>query len=993
MKPSSENITDPLAALEEALHAVPNDAAQADVARSALQLVSESAAGAGQPSLCEFAGTLNALVDLLETQRGSDQDNDEETAGGDALADFVRQGLGPLRAAVANEPDAEQKLRDALEAAKSQWGEYLSLLETQPSPVTEQDAWEDSLQARQPDTWTAEADSLGKDAPGMSRVDVDRMLASLAEMAADTATAEQEATEQPTSDKKTKAGRSHILFGETNQPIPDEPPPPAVIDMDADLLEAYLDDASAGVGRLEQLVLAVESAPGDESLHRQICRELHTLKGASASVGLSDLAGYLHAVEDYVDAAAANDVEITPMLNSVDAVRRQIDALAGKSPPVPETGGGTTDPRDFRKSLGSAVANAAFEPAGSGQEESLRVKSSRVDRLMDLLAELVILRNQRDSRLSRLKDLHAELTRCVTRLRVFSDGIESGYPVRSTSAVETGSRTVPDGSTSPAQSAGEGITGRGPAGSMAEIASDVAELARSLRELAEPMEAENVTISQFIRQFRSELMEMRRLPVAGLFQRLNRAARDAARSEGKSIEFQLQGEHAGLDRSLQERLYEPLLHMVRNAVSHGIESADDRRKAGKPETGRIVLAAKGSPTTLVIEVSDDGRGLDYEAIRRKALDNGLLSVGEAADEAQLARLIFHPGFSTRQETSEISGRGVGMDVVATSLQRLRAKIDVESRSGAGSTMRLTIPLRSVIEHAMVVRICGRLYALPMQFVQAAGPLDEEASQVAKTADGESDPNTAGSRTIVRLRTLLGENNAESPAQEQMVLLGTGRLAFSAAVQGRTSSEPSGTVVIVDEVVGPDEVVVRSLPALLKSHPLLGGVTLSGAGEIVQLLDGQHLLDYAGKHRDSTEPETQEAETAGEHQAAAMQETQRVLVVDDSLSARRRLVGFLRSAGFEVAEAGDGFEGLDRYRNETFCCVFTDLEMPRLDGFGLLSEIKSDAATNPPPVIVVSSRAETESQERARQLGADDYLVKPVAEAALNGILNEIRTSN
>jgi chemotaxis protein histidine kinase CheA/ActR/RegA family two-component response regulator len=1001
--------SDPLCLLEDAFAGLPHDADRMASARGYLRDIVDAAQESERSGLSRLATTLEGLLELVEAQAG-----DEGRTG--ELVDFLRGSLDPLRAAIFEEPDADDRVNAALDFAQAQWGEYLSLMgDSAPADVADaasagseagsfrhDDVWGDAPETADSDPWE------GNDLPKkQTREEIERILGSIAgtATAADGLEVLGAAPNDPVPEAVAEidgdgtapdaAGAAdgpseQQVFGKTDFHVPNEPPAPVALDMGPELLEAYLDDASAGVGRLEQLVLAVERDPHDESLHRQICRELHTLKGASASVGLPDLAAYLHAVEDYIDASKGTAIDISPMLNSVDAVRRQIATLAGRN-----AAGAPRHSGEPGNSAESSPVSPAFDSVGSGQEESLRVKASRVDRLMDLLAELVILRNQRDSRLSRLKQLHSELTRCVTRLRVLSDGIGFGVAGRVAGISESQffSGVITE------ENLNLSTCATSQSGSVIEIASDVAEFARTLRDLAEPMEAENVTISQFTRQFRMELIEMRRMPVSGLFQRLNRAARDAARTEGRRIEFRLQGEHAGLDRSLQERLYEPLLHIVRNAVSHGIESPEDRRKAGKPETGTITLSAKGSPTTLVIEVSDDGRGLDYEAIRRKALDKGLIAVGEATEEARLARLIFHPGFSTRQETNAISGRGVGMDVVSAALHRMRAKIDVESRAGKGTTMRLTIPLRSVIEHAMVVRVSGRLYALPMQFVQAARPLQPGADS---GWAGSSSANEAGltARDGIRLRTLLGDDKSPPPEREHIVLLGSGRLSFSDAATERNPLDPkkssgqgadraSGMVLIVDDVVGPEEVVVRSLPSLLKSHPLLGGVTLSGAGEIVQLLDGQRLLDFAAERAANPDGATGAAKDPSRPRRPRPpggSEKRRVLVVDDSLSARRRLVQLLKQMGFEVTEAGDGLEGIDRMRSGHFRFVFTDLEMPRLDGFGFLSEIKRTYTT---PVAIVTSRGEAECRDQAKELGADGYLFKPATEPALAELIAEL----
>ena len=312
MSRNSDLNSDPLSLLEDALAGAPNDAAGLSTARGYLRDVATAADEAERPRLSRFASALDALLELVETE------TDDGGVGGEILG-FVRESVDPLRAAVADDPDADERVNAALDFLDSQWGEYLSLLGADSAGDGDDAVWAESETADDSDSWTGEDLSRAQ-----TREEIDRILSSLA------------AGGEPASRKRErpesgKPQSSSQLFGETDRRVPDEPPPPVAVEMDADLLEAYLDDASAGVGRLEQLVLAVESDPGDESLHRQICRELHTLKGASASVGLSDLAAYLHAVEDYIDASKGTAIEIAPMLKGVDALRGQITTLAGRN--------------------------------------------------------------------------------------------------------------------------------------------------------------------------------------------------------------------------------------------------------------------------------------------------------------------------------------------------------------------------------------------------------------------------------------------------------------------------------------------------------------------------------------------------------------------------------------------------------------------------------------------------------------------------------------
>jgi chemotaxis protein histidine kinase CheA len=282
-----------------------------------------------------------------------------------------------------------------------------------------------------------------------------------------------------------------------------------------------------------------------------------------------------------------------------------------------------------------------------------------------------------------------------------------------------------------------------------------------------------------------------------------------------------------MERSLQERLYEPLLHLVRNAVSHGVEDAPVRTSGGKPSSGTVTLEARGGLSSLVVLVSDDGRGLDADAIRRRGVELQLLDPVEPVSEPELFRLIFHPGFSTRRRTTEVSGRGVGMDVVARTLRSLRGRVDVDSVPGRGTTVRLTIPLHSVIEHTMIFRAAGQLFALPMRAIDAA---NADASRMGDLG-GDDLP-------VVSVRELLRLGEDETPGAEKLLFVR--RLLQGDASAARRSQ--ARIALAVDEILGPEEVVVRPLPPVLKRHPLFAGATLAAGGQTVLIFESQRLLE-------------------------------------------------------------------------------------------------------------------------------------------------------
>ncbi|GAB4154549.1 MAG: hypothetical protein Tsb009_31210 [Planctomycetaceae bacterium] len=936
-------------------------------ARGQWKSIATAATQNSDTELQNAARLLSQIAELAEivVTDGEKNQDEQDLEAVSALA------IQTFKSRLEDHSSSGEQLQDLVKTIQKNWGDSLELLETETDedtschPVDEWEAGADNWLEESLDDFSGDSEFQANDpsneepANQPSSEDVSRLLAALSEVEPADSPEDTESQQNAETSTQDDFPFEDAQSGLANYP---SPPEPENIRMNPHLLEAYLDDVNKGLASMEQAVLQLEENPQNQQSLQQLCRELHTLKGASASVGLPVLARYLHEVEDAVQSrmkpSSPETVDVDAILQSVDVVREQIAAL--KSPQQSsssETAQGEADDTSSPKT--TPAFTPGLESSAGNHEETLRVKASQLDRLMDMLAELVMLRNRRETRVEELKSINGELTRCSARLRGSSDGsLFATMPNHPESQQENS--TPQTNSPNPRLKY------------LSEIATDLTEITRNIRNLYKPVAEENQVVSRFIRQFRQELMELRRLPISGLFQRLQRSVRDAARVENKQVRLELVGEHAGMERSLQERIYEPLLHLVRNAVSHGIEPAEDRIAIGKDPTGTIVLEARGEPNLLILEVRDDGDGLNYDALRRRGIERGLINPDHHPTRSELARLIFHPGFSTRDQAGEISGRGVGMDVVASTLERLHARIDVESEPGEGTTIRLTIPLHSVIEHTMVVRVSGQLFALPTQFVRAVGRPDQ------LKADTISEISTSNDKPPISL----------------------GELLLLPAVRSRKSSEELETVtigrdldsqrvLIVDEVIGPEEVVVRSLPPLLKRHRLFTGVTLSGAGETVLLLSSQKLLELTGTMSTlSLAKSTQSDEGRGHHFPHSQR--LKVLVVDDSLSARRVLIQKIQSQlDCEITEAGDGREALDIMRDHEFSIVFTDMEMPRMGGMELLGEIKNGHRRDDIRVVLATSRGEEGFRAQARSLGVDGYITKPVNDRALLEVLEKL----
>jgi chemosensory pili system protein ChpA (sensor histidine kinase/response regulator) len=854
-----------------------------------------------QPRLATFADLVRNLIVVCRTQSHEPTDFDPV-----ALQAFVSQSLEAVREAIES-PQSNSTLIDALsEQALATWGDYLLRADI-GSPLTAEPTWH------------------GATASGLGDPEEEE------ELQVPSASDIQALMDQWNGTTRAALPVEPVSPALQTQTVKPAAQAPAALDrtdqLDPELREAFIDDASSCLSSIESALLRLESNSHDTESLAQILRELHTLKGASGSVGLLALAENLHQLEDTLrdDSEAGRQPSIDQLLTSVAHIRASIGGTEQTLPPPTAE---TRAPAQPGRSMQSA--NSPVFAEDDSDTEMVRVKSSQLNRLMDMLVELVMLRNQRETELNELQEVYHTLITSGSKMRLLSNDRESG----------AGSNTSLQ---------------------LSEVASDVLEAAQQIRDCARPFAAGNAAVSRFIRQFRQELVALRRTPISGLFRRLQLVVREAAKAESKQVRLVLKGEDAGIERSLQQRLYEPLLHIIRNAIGHGIESAEDRGQHGKSPEGVITLEATSGPNLFVIEISDDGRGLDYEAIRRRGVERKLITADQVLSRDELSQLIFQPGFSTRETANQIGGRGVGMDVVAATLQRLRGWFEIASEPGQGTRIRLHIPLPSVIQHAMVFRSADQLFALPMESVQAAGDVSADIPRAEFAA-------------------LLGLTPSTFQQPTQAIVVGDERL-------GGTRGKSNSLAFMVDGIVGPEELVVRPLPALLKHHPYCVGATLSGMGQTVILLDARRLLSSQSSSLTRVVWPAPGANAQAPCKARAARP--RVLVVDDSLSARKRVVRSLQRYPLDIIEAADGKQALELVKKHSLAAIFSDMEMPNVDGMELLANLHDVRRADTPAVVIISSRSESEFTQRARQLGATDYLIKPLVDEDLDSALLQI----
>jgi CheY-like chemotaxis protein len=502
--------------------------------------------------------------------------------------------------------------------------------------------------------------------------------------------------------------------------------------------------------------------------------------------------------------------------------------------------------------------------------------------------------------------------------------------------------------------------------------------------------------------FQDRLMKARLVPLSTMIPRLYRTARAVALKQHKEFEFVLEGQETEVDRTVIEEIAGPLLHLMRNAVNHAIETPELRLQKGKSPTGQIKLSAAYEGNQVVITVRDDGIGIDPIRVRNAAIVQNIIQRDQVLSDSEVIELIFRPGFSTAEELSEESGRGVGLDVVRDSVSRLRGTLEVESTPGQGTAFTMKFPTSLAIQSTMMVRIGEHQFAIPTVMVESIGRLDSFkqstfAGKPAIVVQNDLYP-------LHFLSQLLGLPISRPDEKAPILLVHTDRYRVG---------------LVVDEIKGKMDVVMKNLgPHLRQVHGIAGG-TVMGNGRVVLVLELSELLSartrtLSGSPGTMAMPELREGSAAqiflpdvrtnvelspGRSsstspkipavKSAAQAIGKHILVVDDSPSVRRVVGNMLRQHGWEVQTARDGVEALEMISKETPAGVLLDIEMPRMDGYELMATVRAQEQYRTLPIVILTSRAAVKHQQRAMLLGASAYVVKPYQDEELINILNSL----
>ncbi|MDQ1698915.1 MAG: hypothetical protein QOG34_778, partial [Frankiaceae bacterium] len=672
-------------------------------------------------------------------------------------------------------------------------------------------------------------------------------------------------------------------------------------------------------------LLQLETHPSPRQVVAGLFRDAHTVKGSARMLGLSGVLAVAHRCEDLLGALRDGRLPVRPDVISVllAACDGMTNSLPGLDDPVPDEHlTALADALERVLAGDEAVDVPHWEPAAPLVDDddydarhrsgdSVRVATTKVYELLDVVGEAELDARRVERASAALDTVTAEQSRWLRTLRdaVADAGPDTQLALNRLLAL------------------GDQLTGA----------------ARDLRELVDDAHGR-------LAQVRDGAMGLAMVPVRRVVAGLPRVVRDVAAASGKDVELRLVGEDVELDKQVLDGVSDALKHLVVNAVDHGCESAEDRVAAGKPPRAVVTVTARSSGGTVVLDVSDDGAGIDEDALRAVAIRRGLLPSDTTLSGPALWQLLFQPALSTSTEVTETSGRGVGLDVVRTAVESLGGAVDVSSTPGAGTTFTLTLPVTLGVLRCLIARVGNERYALPVPGVVESVSLKDATVHA-----------LAGSPVVVR-------HGATLPLLDLGAALGvTGEREPRAAVVVRHADRQVAWA--VDRLEGELELVVKDLGPFLGRLPLISGATIDGDGTVLCLVDLRELATV------TTASVALPAITAEAPGREPVGRKPRVLVVEDSVGVRELERVILEGAGYEVVTAVDGLDGASRLTGDPADLVVSDVEMPGMDGYTLTRTIRRTRGWEQVPVVIMTSRGSEDDQRAGLDAGASAYLLK------------------
>jgi two-component system, chemotaxis family, sensor kinase CheA len=736
-------------------------------------------------------------------------------------------------------------------------------------------------------------------------------------------------------------------------------------------VEKFVQEAREYLEVLNRGLVDLEKSPEDTELLTRLLRAAHTLKGSSRMLKYMDVNQVSHCLEDVLEDVRDGRLEMNMEVGDafflaldeidvciediagggegdrdVSAVCRSLESLRAEGEPASaadaEAGDGTTEeqagaesgseervPLEIARSEPGVEGSSASEveeersdePAKKSSapavEETLRIGTSGLDATIRLAGEIRVSGMRLDHHLDEL----AEMCR---GFRHYQGEIERYL---------------------------EGMNGQ--AGELKRFCQETKGLYAQIDGLYRKYREDLAGLERMAAELQEKTLDMRMLPLSTVFDSLPRAVRDLSRAFGKEIELIVEGAETHMDKKLIERLDGPIVHMVRNCIDHGIETPEERKKAGKSARGQLRIAASQEGDHIAIVVEDDGGGIDLEAVKKKALTKGLIDREqlERIPEREIANFIFLPGFSTAPIITDISGRGVGMDVVRSTVEELKGAVSVETEKGVGSRFILQLPMTLTTIRAMLIECAGFSFAVPVGYITETVKIG--LGDIIQIVDREAISLKNQMIPVARLDRVLG---LEDPGLE-------GKERFPVLV---LRSGHEHIALIVDEIIDEQDILLKPIPPHMGKTPCVSGVSIFGDNQISVVL---HAPGVADSMKNIAGLQPVEARRGREGMG------REILVVDDSLNTREIEKSILESYGYEVDLARDGIEGLNMVQNKLYDMIVTDLDMPRMDGFTLVERLRQEPDFAHIPIVIVTSREKEEDKKRGIEVGADAYILK------------------
>jgi chemosensory pili system protein ChpA (sensor histidine kinase/response regulator) len=822
-----------------------------------------------------------------------------------------------------------------------------------------------------------------------------------------------------------------LRSGSDNSQTPASEGPAEEAPPDQELLEVFLEEASDILDQSENLLQAWREAPSSTDQINELERALHTLKGGARMAGLQSVADLSHSLEtllkqvragtlapnnamfDLLDNANDRLVQLRDraqagerlaypkdLMDAIGAIERgetpaglasgNAASSAEAAPAVPAAEKAPAEAEAAEQSASTSTAQST-DQSRQQQSDTVRVRADLLDNLVNYAGEVSIYRARLEQQTGAINFNLEEFEQTVQRLRDQLRTLE--IETESQIQTRTGNRPLKAAAGDDAQ--GHAQDPEDPDFDPLEMDrfSRVQELSRALSESVNDLASIEQTINNLNREsetlllqqsrvntdLQDGLMRTRMVPFGNLVPRLRRIVRQASQDMGKRANLQVLGAEGEMDRTVLERVVPPLEHMLRNSVAHGIEDVETRAARGKAEDGTISVSLDREGADVVIRVSDDGGGMDLEAIRRKALDQGFMRADAELTDKEVMQFVLESGFSTAKEVTQVAGRGVGMDVVNAEIKQLGGNLEIDSKPAEGTQLTVRLPFTLALNQAILCKSGDETYAIPLSSIEGVTRLDHPTLRDYLARPGEPVYEYAGAYYEVRsLSAILGGEDPELPDDDRqtpliLVQAGEHRIALQ-----------------VDGLLGSRDIVVKSVGSQISTVQGIFGATILADGRVVLILDVSAMVRLGLGAREkrveaSADAATIEADTA----PAAAAGPQTVMVVDDSITMRKVASRLLERNNLEVMTAKDGVDAVSQLQEHVPDAMLLDIEMPRMDGYELATHMRNDERLSSVPIVMITSRTGEKHRERAMDIGVDRYLGKPYQESDLLGTLNEL----